>query len=197
VGYAIRFDARYRAATPLIFATPGMALRWLSQGELERFGTIILDEFHERRWDTDLLLALLRHSSRHRLVVTSATLAGEDLSEYLEAPLIQAEGRRYPVSVRHQARESHDMPDSRKLAERIAAAVRHNLKETDGQILVFLPGRGEINDAANALRDLALPVQPLHASASNEEQRAALADDGRQRVILSTNVAETSLTIRV
>jgi len=141
VGYAIRFDARYRAATPLIFATPGMALRWLSQGELERFGTIILDEFHERRWDTDLLLALLRHSSRHRLVVTSATLAGEDLSEYLEAPLIQAEGRRYPVSVRHQARESHDMPDSRKLAERIAAAVRHNLKETDGQILVFLPGR--------------------------------------------------------
>jgi len=195
VGYAIRFDARYRAATPLIFATPGMALRWLSQGELERFGTIILDEFHERRWDTDLLLALLRHSSRHRLVVTSATLAGEDLSEYLEAPLIQAEGRRYPVSVRHQARESHDMPDSRKLAERIAAAVRHNLKETDGQILVFLPGRGEINDAANALRDLALPVQPLHASASNEEQRAALADDGRQRVILSTNVAETSLTI--
>ena len=195
VGYAIRFDSRYGPDTPLVFATPGMALRWLGQGELERFGTIILDEFHERRWDTDLLLALLHRAGSHRLVVTSATLAAESLSNYLGAPLIQAEGRRHPVTVRHQARESHDMPHSGRLAERVASAVRHTLKETAGQVLVFLPGRGEINDAASALRDLSVPVQPLHASASGPEQRAALADDGRQRVILATNVAETSLTI--
>lgn len=195
VGYAIRFDARYSSTTPLIFVTPGMALRWLGQGGLDRFGTIILDEFHERRWDTDLLLALLRTIGKHRLVVTSATLAGETLSHYLDAPLIQAEGRRYPVTVGHEARESHEMPDSRKLAERVASAVRRTLAQTDGQLLVFLPGRGEINDAASALRDLSVPVQPLHAGATAEQQRAALADDGQQRVILATNVAETSLTI--
>ncbi|MFP4696428.1 DEAD/DEAH box helicase family protein, partial [Thiohalospira sp.] len=81
IGWAVRFDSRYRDDSAAIFATPGVALRWLAADGLAGFATVILDEFHERRWDTDLLLALLRHHGRHRLVVTSATLAGAALAE--------------------------------------------------------------------------------------------------------------------
>jgi len=195
VGYAIRFEQKLHPDTPLVFVTPGIALRWLSSGELKRFGTIVLDEFHERRWDTDLLLALLREQGQHRLVVTSATLATERLVQFLEAPLIEAEGRSFPVTVHHQARDPQAMPDTRGLEKRVAEAVRSALQQTTGQVLVFLPGRGEIQQAGAALSDLSVPVQTLHASVSNAEQRAALADDAQQRVILATNVAETSLTI--
>ena len=195
VGYAIRFDQKLRPETPLVFVTPGIALRWLSTGDLARFGCIILDEFHERRWDTDLLLALLREQDQHRLVVTSATLATERLVQFLEAPLIEAEGRSFPVEVHHRARDPQAMPDTRGLEQRVAEAVRSALKQTSGQVLVFLPGRGEIQQVRSALSDLTVPLQTLHASVSGEEQRAALADDKQQRVILATNVAETSLTI--
>ncbi|MGM0434569.1 MAG: helicase-related protein, partial [Pseudomonadota bacterium] len=195
IGYAVRFDTRCNSDTPLVFATPGMALRWLGEGGLARFRTVILDEFHERRWDTDLLLALLQHRGEHHLVVTSATFAAETLARHLQAPLIEAEGRRFPVTLQHDAKDERQMPESRHLAERMARAIQRALRETRGPVLAFLPGRGEIRDTEQALGDPGVPVLTLHATVDADSQRQALAEDGGQRVILATNVAETSLTI--
>lgn len=195
VGYAIRFDHRYGDDSDIVFATPGVALRWLSDGTLSRFSTVILDEFHERRWDTDLLLALLRARGDHRLVLTSATLAAKPLAEYLGAPLLESEGRNFPVEVAWSAASPRDMPTRRDLAQRVSQAVRRALTQTDGDILVFLPGRGEIQDARSALSGAPAELVTLHATVPRAEQRLALVPGDKQRVILATNVAETSLTI--
>ncbi|MFP4606734.1 MAG: helicase-related protein [Thiohalospira sp.] len=195
IGWAVRFDSRYRDDSAAIFATPGVALRWLAADGLAGFATVVLDEFHERRWDTDLLLALLRHHGGHRLVVTSATLAGAALAEYLGATRLQAEGRQFPVETTYAGEP--ELPTTRGLAERVAAAVRRDLARTDdrGDRLVFLPGRGEIRAAAEALGGLEAEVIELHAGTDSAIQDRALTAADRPRVILATNVAETSLTL--
>ncbi|MBF5054891.1 helicase domain-containing protein [Alcanivorax sp. 521-1] len=196
VGYAVRFDTACTDQTPLVFVTPGIALRWYREGRLKRFTTVMLDEFHERRWDTDLLLALLKQDGGHRLVVTSATLDGPRLARYLDAEALHSEGRGYPVNVRHHADNDRQMPDARDLPPRVREAVRAGLADDDdGDVLVFLPGRREIQQAATALASLDAEVLPLHAGVTGEAQRRALTPGPRRRVILATNVAETSLTI--
>ncbi|MFV8834866.1 helicase-related protein [Aquisalimonas sp.] len=195
VGHAVRGDARLNADTTIVFVTPGMALNWLMRDGLTGFTNIVLDEFHERRWDTDLLLALLRARRTHRLLVTSATLEGDRLATWLEASHLEAEGSGHPVTVSHQADNPRAMPHPDRLAERVTAAVHELLNGDDGDILVFLPGRREIDDAARTLRGIAADVIPLHGGASAADQRRALAAGTRQRVILATNVAETSLTV--
>ena len=195
VGYAVRFDPACTDQTRLVFVTPGIALRWYREGRLKRFTTVMLDEFHERRWDTDLLLALLKQEGGHRLVVTSATLDGPRLAHYLDARALHSEGRGYPVSARYHADNDRRMPDGRDLAPRVREAVRAGLAEDDGDALVFLPGRREIQQAAAALAGLDAEVLPLHAGVTGEAQRRALTPGPRRRVILATNVAETSLTI--
>ena len=195
VGYAIRFDSAYGPATRVLFVTPGIALRWFTDDGLAGFATIILDEFHERRADTDLLLALLRDTDRHRLVLTSATFDGHRLAEQLGARRLDAEGRSHPVETRHIGREPRDMPTSKGLDRRIAEAVQQALGETKGDLLVFLPGRGEIRGAANRLGKIDADVIALHAGAPDADQRRALAPGDGRRVILATNVAETSLTV--
>ncbi|HCE40558.1 MAG TPA: helicase [Alcanivorax sp.] len=196
VGYAVRFDTACTDQTPLVFVTPGIALRWYREGRLKRFTTVMLDEFHERRWDTDLLLALLKQDRGHRLVVTSATLDGPRLARYLDAEALHSEGRGYPVNVRHHADNDRQMPDARDLPPRVREAVRAGLADDDdGDVLVFLPGRREIQQAATALASLDAEVLPLHAGVTGEAQRRALTPGPRRRVILATNVAETSLTI--
>lgn len=194
VGYAVRFDACHGPGTRIVFVTPGVALRWLADDGLAGFATVVLDEFHERRADTDLLAALLRHHGRHRLVVTSATVEGARLARYLEAERLAAEGRLFPVEVRYA--EQRDLPRTRDLAQRVAQAVRTVLGETDtGDVLVFLPGRGEIRAAETALHDQGTEVLPLHAGVDNATQDQALRTADHRRVILATNVAETSLTL--
>lgn len=195
IGYAIRFDHQCRDDTPVVFATPGVALRWLSEGKADRFATVILDEFHERRWDTDLLLALLKERGEHHLVLTSATLAARNLASYLDSPLLESEGKQYPVEVTYMDAEDRDMPASKGLDQRVGKAVKKALGHTDGDILVFLPGRGEIRGAEQALSGVDAEVIPLHATVSPEQQKRALYPGERRRVILATNVAETSLTI--
>lgn len=196
VGYAIRFDQAFTPETEILFVTPGVALRWLEADGLERFATVILDEFHERRHDTDLLAAILRKQGRHRLVMTSATLAAGRLADYLDGQHLEAEGRSYPVEVHYRESQRRAMPTAKDLEKRIRAAVRESLAEADGDLLVFLPGRGEIRACEHALKALDARVIPLHAGVSRELQREALRAGGHERrVILATNVAETSLTI--
>ena len=195
VGYAVRLDRRYGAGTRICFVTPGVALRWRAEGRLGGFQTVILDEFHERRWDTDLLLALLRADGEHRLVLASATLAGQRLADGLGAAYLEAPGRSHPVSDVYCAEQPRDMPQRKGLAERLSRAVRRALGETDGDVLAFLPGRGEIEEVRRELRGVDADVVPLHGSARLADQRRALEPGAQRRVVLATNVAETSLTV--
>jgi len=195
IGYAVRFDRCDGDANRIVFVTPGMALQWFAGDGLAGFETVVLDEFHERRWDTDLLLALLQRAGRHRLVVTSATLPGPELAKQLGAQHLEAEGRAYPVSVEYLASDVRAMPSSDRLSDRVADAVGRAASQAQSHILVFLPGRGEITNVANRLGNTDHEVVALHASAPAAQQRRALTADGPRRVILATNVAETSLTV--
>ncbi|MFV8462543.1 helicase-related protein [Vibrio campbellii] len=209
VGYAIKLEAQYNEQTDVVFVTPGIALRWLAEDGLAGFDVIVVDEFHERRWDIDLLVAILKQKASHRLVITSATIEGERLADYLEASRISCEGRTYQVDIAHRANESRALPDSRHLEQRIAEEVNHQLIASHGDILVFLPGKKEIVQCEQALaKHPDLQVVKLHASVSDKERDLALSgrnvanddgdgNDGRglRKVILATNVAETSLTI--
>ena len=202
VGYAIRFDNQFNEQSRIVFVTPGVALRWLSEDQLSAFDTVIIDEFHERRWDTDLLLALLKKLDKHRLVATSATMDGQRLADYLNAHRLQAEGRTFAVEVSHSATDSRNMPDSRGIENKVADAIVNAYQHHD-DILVFLPGRKEISQCASRLRQVfseqvslgLMDVIPMHASVSDDERHRALTGSDRQRIILATNVAETSLTI--
>lgn len=225
VGYAIRFDSTVTDETQIAFVTPGIALRWLSMGKgqdaqvdekagLACFDTVIIDEFHERRWDTDLLLAMLKtkaaQQDNFRLILTSATIDGERLTAYLArdsgvgAQRLQAKGRRFHVELRYEAAESHHLPDVRGVELRVKKAISGLLTETKGDILVFLPGKREIQSCLQACEGLVTQIAAsgemiellvLHGGISAPEQKAILDLSKRQRVIFATNIAETSLTI--
>lgn len=202
VGYAIRFDNRFNAQSNIVFVTPGVALRWLSEDQLASFDTVMIDEFHERRWDTDLLLALLKQKQTHRLVATSATMDSRRLAQYLGAERLQATGRNYTVEVSHLSSDSRNMPDIRGIEKKVAEAILP-LYQQHQDILVFLPGRKEIAQCAAQLKQVfaaaiaaqQIDVIALHASVSDAERHRALTESDKQRIILATNVAETSLTI--
>ncbi|MEZ9477179.1 helicase-related protein [Vibrio splendidus] len=203
VGYAIKLESKYNEQTNVVFVTPGIALRWLSEDGLASFDVIVVDEFHERRWDIDLLVAILKQKESHRLVITSATIEGERLAHYLDANRISCEGRTYQVAIEHRANESRALPDIRHLEQRIAEEVNHQLIASHGDILVFLPGKKEIVQCEQALaKNPDIQVVKLHASVSEKERDSALSGrnintegNGLRKVILATNVAETSLTI--
>ncbi|ARP37952.1 helicase-related protein [Vibrio syngnathi] len=205
IGYAIKLESEYNEQTDVVFVTPGIALRWLSEDGLAGFDVIVVDEFHERRWDIDLLVAILKQKASHRLVITSATIEGERLAHYLDASRISCEGRTYQVEIEHRANESRTLPDIRHLEQRIAEEVNHQLIASHGDILVFLPGKKEIVQCEQALaKNPDIQVVKLHASVSDTERDLALSGRnidinangyGLRKIILATNVAETSLTI--
>ena len=182
VGYAVRFDSRHGPDSQVVFITPGVALRWLAEHGLGAFGTVVLDEFHERRWDTDLLAALLRRRGQHRLVVASATVAGERLARYLNGRCLNAPGHPHPLELRHT--EERELPRLRGLDERVCSAVRDVLQHTgEGDVLVFLPGRSEIQSVRHALGGhLDAEVIPLHAGVEAAIQDVRLRADGRAGV---------------
>lgn len=193
VGYAVRDEVKRSAATSILFVTPGVALRMLH--ELDDFPTVVLDEFHERRLDVDLLLALLL-GRPGGLVVMSATLDGDRVADYLEGEHLAAEGRTHPVSVSHVAGKTQ-LPDVRGLEARLGSALEQT-RDAPGDVLVFLPGKGEIQAALQALSGRAgVELIELHGGLTLEEQNRAWkrAERGRRKVILSTNVAETSITV--
>jgi ATP-dependent helicase HrpB len=202
VGYQVRFEEVSGARTRLRFLTEGVLTRkLLTDPTLARVGCVVLDEFHERHLQADLALALLRRlqlTTRPdlRLVVMSATLDAAPVARYLgDCPRLRSEGRRFDVEIDHLTRE-----DARPLAEQIASAVRKLIEGgLDGDVLVFLPGAAEIRRAQESCAALAgesdLIVVPLHGQLPAEAQDAAVRPASRRKIILSTNVAETSLTI--
>ncbi len=202
VGYQVRFEAVASPDTRIRFLTEGLLTRrMLSQSTLPGVRAVVFDEFHERHLAGDTGLALvqrLRETVRPELAVAvmSATLDGEGIARWLgEATRIRSEGRSHPVSMRWMAR-----PDSRPLQDQVAQAVRRVvMEEATGDVLVFLPGAAEIRRAERALEPLAsarsLRVLPLHGELSAEEQDRAVGAGSERKVILATNVAETSVTL--
>ena len=206
VGYQVRDEGAHSGATRILVVTEGiLTRRLLDDPALPGITGVMLDEFHERSRHADLALAMLREvreSLREDLLllVASATLDPEPVSRFLAdgrgpAPVLTVPGRPFPVEVRHAAG-----PDSRPLEVRAASAVSTALVDgPPGDVLVFLPGAAEIRRASAAIAslDARLDLRVLHGDLPSAAQDAALAPpaDGRRRVILATNVAETSLTI--
>ncbi len=210
VGYRVRFDSAVSKATRIEVMTGGVFLRRLqSDPFLEGVGAVIFDEFHERSLDTDVAFAMVQRLRAERdqelpVVVMSATLDVEPLAAALgggnagarsSCPIIRSEGRAYPVEVRY-------LPASlgaRPVDELVLLGVRNVLGETDGDVLVFLPGVGEIRRAGTALTELSeqqgFDLLELYGDLPLERQASVLQAGARRRVILATNVAETSVTI--
>lgn len=195
VGYHVRDDACYNEQTRILFVTPGIALRMADR--FEQQAVIILDEFHERGLEGDLLFAVLKASHAQRTVVMSATLEAERIAAALGGKHLRAEGRAYPVQVDYLP-EHALLPTIQGLDSRVMAAVLASHRTADGDLLVFLPGKGEISMLSDRLKR-ALPrdveVLELHGGLTLQEQARVLATGPGQRVILTTNVAETSLTV--
>ena len=197
VGYTVRFeDVSSDTLTRIRFVTPGIALRYAAGQELDQYGTIILDEFHERGVETDLFLAICRKQRRDaRLIIMSATIAAQQLARFIDGQVLRAEGRVYPVEIRYLGNAV--VPTPHNLVERVEKGVKQALKETAGNILVFLPGKGEINACHDTLRKMQhIDVIPLHGDLPpNAQDKAFETHSQRRRVILATNVAETSITL--
>ncbi len=204
VGYQVRFDSCVSRDTRLIVATTGILLRrLLDDVALEGIGAVVLDEFHERTIEMDLVLGMawrLQQTLRPdlRIIVMSATIDARPVAKLLNnCPMVHAEGRMHPVQVRYLRRVAQQQQQS--LPELVAAHVPDALRETSGHILVFLPGVGEIMRCREMLTTLAErgghALLSLFGDLPPEEQDRALSDVGRRKIILATNVAETSLTI--
>ena len=197
VGYTVRFeDVSSEGRTRIRFVTPGVALRYAAGPELDQYGTIILDEFHERGVEADLFLAICRKKRRGaRLVIMSATIAAQQLAQFIGGQVLRASGRVYPVEVRYLG--GTVVPTAQHLVERVERGINRALKETEGNVLVFLPGKGEISGCQDVLRKVRnVEILPLHADLPPGTQDLAFdTQSQRRRVILSTNVAETSVTL--
>ena len=199
VGYQIRFDRRIGPATRIEVVTEGLLTRRLqADPELPGVGLVIFDEFHERSLEADLALALTLDARANlnpdlRVLVMSATLDAQRIAALLDdAPIVRSEGRLFPVSVLYR-------PSAAPVAEAVAAATLQALQEGDGDVLAFLPGAREIRDAQALIeaRNASVRVYPLYGALDATAQDAALQPDprGARKVILATNIAQTSLTV--
>ncbi len=216
VGYQVRFTDSTSPATRLKVMTDGILLAELQRDrQLRRYDTIIIDEAHERSLNIDFLLGYLKRLLPRRpdlkLIITSATIDPERFAAHFAdrhgapAPIIEVSGRTYPVEVRYRPLIEHPEEDEegeavvRDQTEAIVDAVRELSGEGAGDILVFLPGEREIRDTADVLDGLGLrnplEVVPLYSRLSAAEQHKVFQPHGGRRVVLATNVAETSLTV--
>ncbi|HTB22402.1 MAG TPA: ATP-dependent helicase HrpB [bacterium] len=202
VGYHFRFDRKESRETRLLFLTEGMFLRRLqADPDLNEVACVVLDEFHERSLDVDLALALLRRLRERRpdlkLLIMSATLDARSLSASLgDCPVLECPGRAHAVELSYL---EQDRSDPQEPIERRAVRGLRGVASGDGDILVFLPGTAEIRRTADRLAGDPFfdsrRVLALHGQLSPEEQKRALGPADKPKIILSTNVAETSLTV--
>jgi len=191
VGWQVRFDRRMSEATQLLVVTEGiLTARLQSDPLLSQFRTIVLDEFHERSIHADLAIALARQAWRARddlrIVVMSATLDARPVSAFLDdCPAVEVPGRTHPVDISYAPGQS------------VASAVADVVRIIDGQVLCFLPGIREIHRAIGDIQQSlpGLDVLPLHGSLDADSQDLALQRSSQRRVIVATNIAETSLTV--
>ena len=217
VGYTVRFTDKVSDRTLVKLMTDGILLAEIQRDRrLLRYDTLILDEAHERSLNIDFLLGYLRELLPRRpdlkVIVTSATIEPERFAEHFNAPIVEVSGRTYPIEIRYRplevpiASSDDDDPDDpdhevvrtemRDQTEAIVDAVDELEKEPPGDVLVFLSGEREIRDTAEALRHLKnTEVLPLYARLPTAEQQRVFAPHTGRRVVLATNVAETSLTV--
>ncbi|MGV9193529.1 ATP-dependent RNA helicase HrpA [Microbacterium sp. MC2] len=213
VGYKVRFTDQVGADTKVALVTDGILLNEIHRDRLlRRYDTIIVDEAHERSLNIDFLLGylvrILPERADLKVIITSATIDPESFAKHFAgpdeapAPIIEVSGRTYPVEIRYRPHDDPDAPDD---VDGLLAALAELDREPDGDVLVFLPGEAEIRDAADAVRGMysaqARPTEvlPLYGRLSAAEQHRVFEPSTvagvRRRVILATNVAETSLTV--
>lgn len=201
VGYRVRFDTVVSAQTRIEVVTEGVLTRLLQRDpSLEGYGIVILDEFHERSLPADLGLALTLQTKEVlrpdlRVLVMSATIDAAAVAAVLGgAPVVDAPGRVHAVETRYRPGKP-----GQRLEAQVAAVVREAVAVEDGDVLVFLPGVGEISRVQSLLLEggpaLAASVLPLHGTQSPDQQDAVLARGNGRRIVLATSIAETSLTV--
>ncbi len=223
VGYKVRFDDRVKPSTQIKLMTDGVLLAETQRDRLlKKYDVIIIDEAHERSLNIDFILGYLKRILPKRpdlkVIVTSATIDTDRFSQHFEdAPIIEVSGRTYPVEIRYQpitaaqdtkepnrnhnrraAEKPHRRSQGTEQSEAIADAVKDLWIETDDDVLVFCSGEQEIRDAIEQIDDLGLPnteTLPLYARLSAAEQQRVFKSHKKRRVVVSTNVAETSVTV--
>lgn len=198
-GYQVRFDRRASARTRVLVMTPGLLLRRLQDDSfIEDVSCIVFDEFHERSLDSDLCLGIARLLQKTvrpelRLLVMSATLEAQSIAAQLGGcPIIESQGRSFPVTIHYRPRDQH-----KALEESVLAALK-TLSSESGSSLVFLPGLHEIRRTQSLLLDHGYPresIVELYGDLPLEAQDSALRGGGQRRIILATNVAESSVTV--
>jgi ATP-dependent helicase HrpB len=200
-GYIVRFERQVSRETRIVFLTEALLTRRLIEDpRLRGVSAVILDELHERSLHTDMALALLRRLQQRerpdlRIIAMSATLDAERVATFLASDVMRVSGRAFPVEIEHLER-----PDERKLEEQVAVALRKLcLRGLLGDVLVFLPGAAEIRRAEESCAAIAasfeLSLCMLHGDLPPAEQDRAVANSTQRKLILSTNIAESSLTI--
>ncbi len=201
IGYRVRFDEAVSRDTRVLIVTEGVLLRRLQDDPfLEDISVVVFDEFHERRLDSDLALAMVRRVQQTvrpdlKILVMSATLDPHPIAKWLgNCPVIESQGRTFPVRVDYLRQA-----DRQPVTALAVQGVQQVLSQTDGDVLVFLPGVGEILRTQRELESVArkhdLAVMPLYGDLSPDDQDRVLAPCDRRKVVLATNVAETSITI--
>jgi len=205
VGYRMRLERKESADTKIVVVTEGVLTRMLqSDPSLDGIGIVIFDEFHERSLDADLGLALTLYSRELfrddlplKVLVMSATLDAVGVAKLLDdAPVVESEGRAFPVDIRYRT-----APDQRDIAAACAQCAIDSVAANEGSILVFLPGQREIRDAESLLRKQLTTnntiIAPLYGDLTLEQQQRAIApaENGATKIVLATNIAETSITI--
>ena len=202
IGYQVRHESKVSARTRIVICTEGVFLRKLQKDPmLESIAVVIFDEFHERNLDSDLALALVRQVRNElrpdlKIIVMSATLDAEPVSRYLSnCPVLQSPGRTYPVNIEYLASQ----PAASNIEQTVSDGVKKMLAKSNGHILAFLPGVGEIRKTQELLEAIAerenLLLLPLYGDLPLEEQQRVLNISSQRKVVLATNIAETSLTI--
>ena len=203
VGYTVRFTDRVGDSTLVKVMTDGIVLAEIQRDRmLSRYDTLIIDEAHERSLNIDFLLGYVKQLLPKRpdlkVVITSATIdTARFAAHFADAPVVEVTGRTYPVEVRYRP-FGEEPDDERDQVQAVCDAVDELAAEGDGDVLVFLSGEREIHDTADALRQLDRPgteVLPLYARLSAAEQHRIFEPHRGRRIVLSTNVAETSLTV--
>lgn len=200
IGYMVRMDSRVGPRTRIEVVTEGVFTRMiLDDAELAGVAAVVFDEFHERSLDADLGLALTLDATALRddlrVIVMSATIDGAAVARLVNAPVIESHGRAFPVETRHV-----DPEPGVRIEQQMARTIRAALRAEPGSVLAFLPGQAEIRRTAEALAE-GLPtdvdIAPLYGQLSPAEQDRAIAPapTGRRKVVLTTSIAETSLTI--